>query len=341
MDKIETQIVDDKKIWEDFISIHPETNFLQSWSWGEFQESLGRKIFRVGFKEGAKLIGIMFAYVEPSKRGKLLILPGGPIIEWGNEDLVKQFGNKLKELTQQNGCMAARVRPQLIDDPFSRKIFEDLGFKNAPMYLHAELTSQLDIKPSEDELLANMRKATRYEIKKAIKLGIEISTSNDEKTFREFYKIQMDTAKRQKFVPFSENFLLKQFNIFINNGEAILYTAKHEGKVLAQAFIIFYGEEAVYHYGASTDEGRRFPGAYLIQWEALREAKKRGMSRYNFWGVAPIEETTHRFSGISIFKRGFGGQDVKYLQAQDLVTDQGRYLFNYWIEKIRRHIRHS
>ena len=44
-------------------------------------------------------------------------------------------------------------------------------------------------------------------------------------------------------------------------------------KLLAQAFIILYGNEAVYHYGASTDEGRNHPGAYLIQWEAVKEAK--------------------------------------------------------------------
>ena len=107
------------------------------------------------------------------------------------------------------------------------------------------------------------------------------------------------------------------------------------------AFIIFYGQEAVYHYGASTDEGRKYPGAYLIQWEAIREAKKRGMKAYNFWGVAPESEKDHRFSGLSLFKRGFGGSDVKYLQAQDLVIDKNRYLINFWIEKVRRKLRRA
>jgi len=49
----------------------------------------------------------------------------------------------------------------------------------------------------------------------------------------------------------------------------------------------FLRSEAAYHYGASTEEGRKYPGAYLIQWEAIKEAKKKEHKRYNFWGVPP------------------------------------------------------
>jgi lipid II:glycine glycyltransferase (peptidoglycan interpeptide bridge formation enzyme) len=108
---------------------------------------------------------------------------------------------------------------------------------------------------------------------------------------------------------------------------------------LAQAFVIFYGKEAVYHYGASTDEGRHYPGAYLIQWEAIKEAKKRGMTRYNFWGVAPENNANHRFSGLSLFKRGFGGEDFEYLHAQDLIINYPRYLVNYLVEFLRKKFR--
>ncbi|KKS63763.1 MAG: FemAB family protein, partial [Candidatus Daviesbacteria bacterium GW2011_GWA1_42_6] len=111
------------------------------------------------------------------------------------------------------------------------------------------------------------------------------------------------------------------------------------GKLLAQAFVIFYGQEAAYHYGAGTEEGRKYPGAYLIQWEAIKEAKKRGMTRYNFWGVAPSDKPSHRFAGVSLFKRGFGGSEFEYLHAQDLVINRSRYLINTAIENLRRHIR--
>lgn len=337
---METEIIDNKKTWEDFLKIHPEANFLHSWYWGEFQEKIGRTVIRTGFYSGSKVEGVMLSIVENAKRARYLIIPGGPILDWQNKELILASANEVRNLGKVYNCSFARVRPQLEDNDFSRNTFRKLGFSDAPMYLHAELTSQLDIRKSEEELLSNMRKATRYEIKKARSFGIKIE-QNGEKNINNFYKLQLETAKRQRFVPFSKSFLETQFDTFIKNDKAILYTAKYENKILAQGFIILYGNEAVYHYGASTEDGRKYPGAYLIQWEAIKEAKKRNMSRYNFWGVAPENSSDHRFSGLSLFKRGFGGQDVKYLQAQDLVIDRNLYLVNFWFEKIRRTIRRS
>lgn len=336
MAKITIKEITDKKIWEDFILSKNEVNFLQSWSWGEFHKALNKQIFRTGFFENSKLVGIMLSIIEPARRGKYLTVPGGPIIDWGDREAVRVFSEEIKKIARENNCVFIRIRPQLKSDEFSKNIFKDLGFIKAPMHLHAELTSQLDIAKSEEELLALIRKGTRYEIRKAIKENIKVTTSTDEEEMKKFYDVQVETAKRQKFVPFSYKFLHEQFKVFTENGKALLYKAEFENKLLAQAFIIFYNREAVYHYGASTDEGRRHPGAYLIQWEAIKEAKRRGMTRYNFWGVAPENKKNHRFSGLSLFKRGFGGEDFEYLHAQDLIIDYPKYLFSYVIEFFRK-----
>ena len=81
-----------------------------------------------------------------------------------------------------------------------------------------------------------------------------------------------------------------------------MFTAWYEEIKLAQAFVIFYGREADYHYGVSTEEARKYPGAYLIQWEAIREAKRGEWKDTIFWGVAPEGAKDHRFSGVSLFK---------------------------------------
>ncbi len=338
MVKIKVEEITDKKIWEDFLSKHTEANFLQSWYWGEFHKSLENKIQRSGFFKDSKLVGIMLSVVEDARRGRYLTIPGGPIINWEDKILIKKSVEEIKNIAGEHKCIFVRIRPQLESSDFSKKLFKKLGFINAPMHLHAELTSQLDITSSEEELLANMRKATRYEIKKAINSGIKIEASINPKDIQKFYKLQLQTAKRQKFVPFSYKFLFEQFRVFSENEKAILYSAKFEGKLLAQAFIIFYNQETAYHYGASTDFGRKYPGAYLIQWEAIKEAKKRGIKKYNFWGVAP-ENSDHRFSGLSLFKRGFGGFDFEYLHAQDLIINTPRYILNYFIESVRKRIR--
>lgn len=336
---VKTQEINNKEQWEEFVLERPEANFLQSWNWGEFHQKLGHKIYREGLFVGAKLVGVMLIVKEAAKRGIYLTIPGGPLIDWANKSVRKESTRRMRELAKAENCSFVRVRPQLIENPDSDQILTNLGFVNAPMHLHAELTHQLDLSKSEEELLSEMRKATRYEIKQAQKLGIRIETSKKIEDMKAFYEMQLDTARRQKFIPFGQDFLLKQFEVFSKENQAILFTAWFGEIKLAQAFVIFYGREADYHYGVSSEEARKYPGAYLIQWEAIKEAKKRGMDRYNFWGVAPEGAKDHRFSGVSLFKRGFGGVDVAYCHARDLVIDRSRYGLNWLIESLRKYIR--
>lgn len=333
---VDVKQITDKQIWEDFVLNYSGANFLQSWSWGEFHKNLDHKIIRSGFYNDNQLVGVMLSVVENAKRATYLTVPGGPLIDW---NLSQDFANEIKRIALENDCGFVRVRPQVLDNSENRNMFTHLGFRSAPMHLHAELTHQLDLNKSEDELLINMRKATRYEIKQAQKLNIKITTSSNLEDIDAFYDLQMQTAKRQGFIPFSRKFLQEQFRVFVEDKQTILYTAKIGEIKLAQAMVIFYGEEADYHYGASSPEGRKYPGAYLIQWEAIKEAKHRNLLRYNFWGVAPEGETDHRFSGVSLFKRGFGGQDLAYLHAHDYVISWPKYILNWLVEEVRRRIR--
>ncbi len=340
MVKTELKPVTRKKEWEDFLKTRSEANFLHSWNWGEFHLLLGHSVYRVGFYQDEKLVGVLLATMETARRGRYLTVPGGPIIDFKDRGQVNLFASEIKRLAKAEGCSFVRVRSQLIQSEDTQKLFANLGFRKAPMHLHAELTNQLDITKSEEELLMGMRKTTRYEIKKALNENIKITTSSSSDEIKNFYTLQLDTARRQKFVPFSFNYLKEQFEVFSQDNQVLLYKAEKDGILLANAFIIFYGQEAVYHYGASTPEGRNFPGAHLIQWEAIREAKRRGLKRYNFWGVAPEDVQNHRFAGLSIFKKGFGGEDFQYLPAQDLVINSPLYLVNFVIETLRRHLRH-
>lgn len=325
-----------KDTWEKFVLSFEGANFLQSYNWGEFHQRLGKFIKRLGFYDKEKLLGVMLIIKEDAKRAKYLTVPGGPLLDFGNKGLADLFKKTVVGLAKEQNCSFIRVRPQLLENEENALLFAKLGFKNAPMHLHAELTHQLDLTKSEAQLIKEMRKTTRYEIKQAIKSNIKITVSKNIEDIDDFYKLQKETAKRQHFVEFDKRFLTEQFSTLVKDNQVALFTAYLGKKKLAQAFIIFYGEEADYHYGASTLDGRIYPGAYLIQWEAIKEAKKRGMKRYNLWGVSPEGETSHRFYGVSVFKRGFGGQDVAYMHARDLVINPVTYKINWLVETIRR-----
>ena len=328
--------ITDKQQWDDFVTPHEEANFLHSWQWGEFHLSRGKTVVRRGVFDGDKLIGVYEGEVETARRGWHIAVAGGPIVDWTDKPAVEALVADMREQGRKYHCAFVRVRPQLEKTDESMRLFRELGLHAAPMYLSVELAGVLDLEKSEDELLKNMRQRLRRALRKAEKNGITIEKSTDPARMKEFYDIQLQTAGRHHFIAFSEGFLTKQFAAFAEDNSAVLYTARYNGEVLAQNFMIFYGNEASYHYGVSTELGTKLSSAPLLHMQAMRDARERGIKRYNFWGIVDEDDTKHRFYGVSVFKRGFGVDELKYVPAHDLILNPIKYSVDWVVETARR-----
>ncbi len=320
--------------WATFVIAKPEANFLQSVEWGKVHELLGDTVLREGVWDGGRIVGGWQGIVKDARRGRYLEVPGAPLIDWSDSTMINEVVRQLRASAKKYGCVFVRVRPQLADSKAYRQQFASLGFRQAPMHLHAEHTNILDLTKPEAELLAGMRRQTRYEVRRADKQGIVVSWRSDIKAIKEFVAMQAGTAKRQGFVPPSGRFLEAELAAF---GDKLrIYRAEKGGQVLNLAVVIMYGQEAEYHEAASTPASRGLAGAYALQWRAIRDAKAGGLTRYNFWGIAYTDNPKHRYAGVTTFKRGFGGDDVAYVPAHDLIVQPGRYLKNWLIETARR-----
>ena len=261
-------------------------------------------------------------------------------MDWGDKKLRDAIFADIRKQGEKNNCVFVRIRPQIEDTDANRKYFEKIGLKSAPYYLSVEFAGVLDLNKTEEEILAGAAQGLRRKIRKAQKNDITVEVSSDPAEIHRFYEIQLQTAARHNFVEFSESFLQKQFDAFAKYDAVRLYTAKLGNEILAQNFIIFYGNEASYHYGVSTELGTKYSGAPLLHMRAMQDARERGIKRYNFWGITGVDEKTHRFYGVSQFKRSFGVSELKYLHAHDMIIRPFAYRINYVIEKIRSKIRH-
>lgn len=326
--------------WDEFITSHEEANFLQSWDFYEFHIARDKTVVRKLVLDEDKIIGAYAGVVETAKRGRYMAIAGGPIIDWKNKKLVEAVFEDIKAEGKKNNCVFVRVRPQLELSEKSLELMKKLGLKRAPMFLSVEYAGILDLTKSEEEILAGASQGFRRKLRKAEKNEIIIETSKDPAIVKTFYQIEVKHAQRQKFIAFSEDFLTKQFAAFAKNDEVIMYTAKKDGEILAQNFMIFYGNEASYHYGTSTDLGTKYSAAPLLHMEAMKEARNRGIKRYNLWGIVGLDETKHRFYGVSEFKRSFGCEELKYTPAHDMILNKSKYLINKTVETIRKHVRH-
>ena len=332
--------IDDKSKWDKFIKSHEESNFLQSWDFYEFHKARGKKVVRRAAIEDEEIIGVYAGVVETAKRGKYMAIAGGPIMDWKNKKLVGAMFDDIREQGLKLGCVFVRVRPQLELSDKSLQLMRDLGLKKAPMYLSVEFAGVLDLTKSEEEIVAGASQGFRRKLRKAAKNGIEIIADTNDGSIREFCRLEKLHAERQKYVAFSSEFLKKQFEAFRDGNEVLIYTAKKDGEVLAQNFMIFYGPEASYHYGVSSELGTKYSAAPLLHMEAMKEARKRGCIRYNLWGIVEPNETSHRFYGVSEFKRSFGCLELRYTPAHDMILKPLAYQKTKLVETARKKIRH-
>jgi len=333
--------IKDKKTWQDFLCLVKEKTFLQSWNWGEFQENVGNKIWRLGiYDEGDLILGSLVVLIN-AKRGAFLFLPHGPAIKEGKQDFKKEglkiLLAELKKISEKEKPVFIRISSVWERNKNNKEVFEYFGFRKAPIHMHPEETWELDIRPSERDLLMNMRKTTRYLIKKGEKdRHLEILQSHEIKDINVFNELYGKVVNRHHFVPFSLDYINKEFSLFNSDNHISVFLGKYKKEVVSSAIVVFWQGIAFYHHGASSLKYPKAPVSYLLQWEAIKEARKRGCNSYNFWGIAPEGSSrNHPWAGLTLFKKGFGGYGKKYVETQDLILSQ-KYWINWIIEKARK-----
>ncbi len=332
----------DKATWEAFVRQFEPQNFLQSWNFGEFNRQLGDQPLYLGVFDGEAQVGAGLFVKTLARRGSYYACAAGPLVVYDGRPLVGSLGVEQSETYQvvltalmqylkslAGGMVFARVRSNLVATDVSQSSFAKAGFKPSPMHLHAEESWLLDLTQSADDILANMRKNTRYYVRRAPKDGVVVEQTTSLDAVEILSQLQAETVARHKFIPFSAGYFQKLFSTFVADNQVAMFVARFEDKSFAAAMINYYGDQAVYHYAASDSEHAKLPGAYAILWEAILEAKRRGCKWFNFWGVVGDEDKDHPWFGLSQFKKGFGGYAVNYLHAQDYALS-----WKYWLTRV-------
>ena len=328
---MEIKEINDKEKWDGYLVGFDDYTFLQSWNWREINGNEREKVFRLGVFEGEKILGVVQAFTISAKRGKMLFVPHGPLFYKNDFGVYKEVVDYLKKIAGDNNCVSLRISPWLQRNEENEGLYKKLGFRKAGVIMHAEDTWLVDLSGSEEEVMARMRKTTRNLIRRGIKDGVKIRQSGEIKDMDYLYDLQLEVVKRNNFVPFSKKYLQREISQFCQDKSGILFLGESNGEILAAALIVFMGKFAFYYQSGSKES--RVPVNYVLQWEVIREAKRRGCTVYNMWGVAPEDEPNHPWRGLTIFKTGFGGELKKYMKTRDLVIAP-KYWLAYLIERI-------
>ncbi len=286
--------------------------FLQSKAWGDFQRSAGREVV---FVDG---VGLFVINALPFG-WKYAFCPKGPTMDVSVETL--------RTVAEKLGVVFLRVEPNF-QFPFSnfKKTFE----------VSPSHTLITDLTKSEDDLLASMHEKTRYNVRLAERKGVVVSIGTD--SIDAVWPLFEQTASRGQFRLHPKSYYQKM----LASGVVFIATAKVGEQIVAANLMVDFDGTRTYLHGASGETHRNVMAPFLLHWELMRDAKRKGVEAYDWWGVAPEgANESHPWNGITRFKLGFGGERLDSPGTFDFVARPLAYAVYRIVRAIRRKARIS
>jgi lipid II:glycine glycyltransferase (peptidoglycan interpeptide bridge formation enzyme) len=204
----------------------------------------------------------------------------------------------------------------------------------------------IDITKSEEELLAQMKPKTRYNIRLAEKHGVRVFATREKKYQQAFFDLIEATARRKEISPHPKNYYATFFDAFPPE-MCQLFVAEYQGRVLVANIFIMYQGRAIYLHGGSSSEQRDVMAPFLLQWEQIKYAKEHGCTEYDFGGVRTLATsyqipTTNSWGGITRFKLGFSPSTTPTIfpGSYDMILDPVAYRF-YNLIRRSKELTHS
>jgi lipid II:glycine glycyltransferase (peptidoglycan interpeptide bridge formation enzyme) len=321
--------------WDAFVAAHPHGSLLQTTNWARLKSRFGWSSQRVWLRRDGRLVAGAQMLFRSAALGivKIGYVPHGPLVDWDDEEQVEVLFNQIDQAAYRRGAGMLKIEPRLWQDEMPPGDWEALyrrhGCVPSPDTIQPPRTIVIDLRSSEEDILAAMKQKTRYNIRLAEKKGVTVreGTAADLPAFNQLMQI---TGGRDGFGIHQPVYYRDAYDLFAPE-RAALWLAEYEGRPLAGVMVFAWGDSAAYLYGASSDEERQRMPAYAAQWAGICWAKRRGCATYDMWGIPDAEEDeleagfTDRTDGlwpVYRFKRGFGGEIKRTVGGADRVYNQ-------------------
>lgn len=300
---------------------------LQSWEWGEFRKKTGVSVERIGVFNKSKIeqgFQVTFHPV-PILNKNVGYLPKGFMPD------ANQLG-ALKGIAKQNNAIFVKLEPNVaskVGDPSAHKTIAKFLTENdcvpgKPLF--TKYTFQLDLTQSEEILFKNLESKTRYNVRLAMKKGVQIFENTSEQGMEEYIKILEETTKRQGFYAHSPEYFRKMWQQLGDSGMLKIFTAVYDNQILSSWIMFVFNGVLYYPYGASRNIYRDVMANNLLMWEMIRYGKRVGCTSFDMWGsLGPEPNKSHSWYGFHKFKKGYGGNLVEFVGTYDFVLDFPMY----------------
>lgn len=338
----------DAATWDALVAKHAQGHMLQSWAWGELKQSFGWQPLRVAVTNGVSVAAAQLL-IRPLYGLSVAYVPRGPLFA-AEEILNRGLLQALQRIARRRRAAFLRLEPNVLETSNTANVLNSWlqtqrFAPSDPMQPRSSI--HLDLTPEPDTLFASFSKGHRADVRRAERNGVSVRVGETEADLDTFYAIMQSTGARQEFGIHARAYYQTARRLFGDGARLLI--AEQNGSALAAFLVFAWGREATYMYSGSTEAGLKQGANHLLQWHAIQWARERGCALYDLWGIPDAfgqmahaagaeldrleqEAKQHPLYGVYRFKKGWGGQVVRYVPAYDRV-----YLAPlYWLWQRRR-----
>lgn len=356
--------------WNSTIARLNGAHVLQTWEWGKVKSQFGWQPYHLMWCKEPDHYKLSINHLPERQRHEeivaaalvlhrsirtggfaqhmgVLYVPKGPLLDWNNHQLRQSVLKDLQEFAQKHSAIFIKIDPDLevgrgipgsagvADSQPGILVMDELkagGWQFSSEQVQFRNTLIINLEQREDELLANMKQKTRYNINLAMRKGVSIrhGTQSDLDTL---FRMYAETSVRDGFVIRNEAYYREVWQTFMANlpgvaadqPSAQALIAEVDGNPVAGVVIFQFARKAWFLYGMSSMTHRDKMPNYLLQWEAIKWAKAAGCTIYDLWGAPDEFVESDPLWGVYRFKEGLGGAVFRYLGAWDLPTNRMLY----------------
>jgi lipid II:glycine glycyltransferase (peptidoglycan interpeptide bridge formation enzyme) len=317
---------------------------LQTWEWGEFRKKTNIKVERLGFFKQGKLEHVLQATFHPIPHFEQYTIGYYPRGFRPDEDQI----SALKQIGKKHNALFIKLEPNVAAPVDQTADFKQLAYflvdndcqPGRPLF--TKHTFHLDLTQSKEQLFANLKSKTRYNVRLARKKGVRVVEDSSRQGLDTYLSILQETIDRQGFYAHNPDYFQKMWQRLYQQVERPehsmmhIFHAVYDNTPLASWIMFKQANRIYYPYGASSAKHREVMASNLLMWEMIMWGKDQGCRIFDMWGsLGPEPDKNHPWYGFHRFKKGYGGQLMRFLGTYDLVLNSQLYPIFRLADKIR------
>jgi lipid II:glycine glycyltransferase (peptidoglycan interpeptide bridge formation enzyme) len=333
MTRFRPAIAADEPAWQALLGRSSAGDFLHDWAWAGVAAFDGQPQRRFVLEEDGEIVALIAAQERRLPLGRAFwYVPHGPVLDYADPragEWLRAAAIGLREVGRSSQVIAAKLEPRIAADAPEAALFARLRPDPRPVQVGQTRVVELT---DDEALLASFDKDTRYAVRRSQREGVEVrvlTDASDSAPIDALHDLVLETQRRAGFpLPPLERYRIA-WHALGGAGRASVLEARRGDELLASGMLVVEGERSFYLFSGSRREDAGEPkhyASYLLQWEMMRRARELGSRLHDLWGIAPPGAgPEHAWHGVGLFKKGFGGREVRWAGTWDVVIDPTLY----------------